>query len=67
MRITWDAKISLTPQQASQILRGGQPSIVLGGGERRQPGLDMNSFMLKPGEEKIIADQLIKLLREQSA
>src|SRR5438445_4541922 len=45
MQIMWDARISLTPQQASQILRSGQPSIVIGGGEGR-PGLAMNSFML---------------------
>src|SRR5437762_13770826 len=55
MQIVWDAKISLTPQQASQILRSGQPPIVIGGGEGR-PGLAMNSFMLQPGEENIIAE-----------
>ncbi len=66
MQITWDAKISLTPQQVSQTLRAGQPSIVIGGGEGR-PGLAMSSFMLQPGEEQIIADQLVKVLREHSA
>jgi uncharacterized pyridoxal phosphate-dependent enzyme len=66
MQITWDAKIALTPQQASKILRSGQPSIVIGGGENR-PGLAMNSFMLKPGEEQTIAEQLTKLFREHSA
>ena len=66
MQITWDAKIPLTPQQVSKTLRSGQPSIVIGGGEGR-PGLAMNSFMLKPGEEQIIADQLTKILREHSA
>lgn len=66
MQITWEAKIPLTPQEASKILRSGQPSIVIGGGEGR-PGLAMNSFMLKPGEEKIIADQLTKVFREHSA
>src|SRR5213083_1914895 len=66
MQIVWDAKISLTPQQASQILRAGQPSIAIGGGEGR-PGLSMSSFMLQPGEEQIIAEQLVKLFREHSA
>ena len=66
MQIVWDAKISLTPQQASQILRSGQHSIVIGTGEGR-PGLAMNSFMLQPGEENIIAEQLAKVLREHSA
>ena len=58
MQITWDPKIALTPQQASQTLRGGTPSIVIGGGEGR-PGLAMCSFMLKPGEDRIIAEQLL--------
>jgi L-seryl-tRNA(Ser) seleniumtransferase len=66
MQITWDSKIALTPQQVSQTLRSGQPSIVIGGGEGR-PGLAMNSFMLQPGEEQIIADHLSKVLREHSA
>ena len=48
------------------MLRSGQPSIVIGGGEGR-PGLGMNSFMLQPGEDQIIADRLSKVLREHSA
>lgn len=66
MQITWDPKISLTPAQASQILRSGSPSIAIGGGEGR-PGLAMNSFMLQPGEENIVAEQLVKLFREHAA
>src|SRR5271168_536069 len=67
MRITWDAaRISLTPQQASKLLRGSKPSIVIGGGEGH-PGLAMNSFMLQPGEDKIVAEQLSRLLREHAA
>src|SRR3954452_11275306 len=66
MGITWDARIALTPQQASHLLRSGQPSIVIGGGEGR-PGLAMNSFMLQPGEDQIIAEQLSKVLRAHSA
>jgi uncharacterized pyridoxal phosphate-dependent enzyme len=67
MSITWDAaRISLTPQQASKLLRISKPSIVMGGGEGR-PGLAMNSFMLQPGEDKIVAEQLSRLLREHAA
>jgi seryl-tRNA(Sec) selenium transferase len=66
MRIAWDAKIPLTPQQVSQRLRSGSPSIAIGGGEVK-PGLAMCSFMLQPGEEQIIAEQLVKLFREHSA
>jgi len=66
MRITWEANILITPQQVSQTLRNSTPSIVIGGGEGR-PGLAMSSFMLQPGEEQIIAEQLVKVLRAHSA
>jgi L-seryl-tRNA(Ser) seleniumtransferase len=67
MSITWDAaRISLTPQQASKLLRNSKPSIVIGTGEGR-PGLAMNSFMLQTGEDKIVAEQLSRLLREHAA
>jgi uncharacterized pyridoxal phosphate-dependent enzyme len=67
MQITWDAaKISLTPKQVSQLLRESKPPIVMGAGEDR-PGVAMNSFMLQPGEDKIVADQLIRIFREHSA
>ena len=67
MDIAWDAaKVSLTPQEVSKLLRESKPSIVLTSGEER-PGLSMNSFMLKAGEYKIVADQLVKILRAHAA
>jgi seryl-tRNA(Sec) selenium transferase len=66
MRITWDSKISATPQDISKKLRNSNPSIVIGGGEGR-PGLSMSSFMLQPGEDKIVAERLVKILRDHSA
>ncbi len=67
MRITWDqARISLTPEQASKTLRDSKPSIAISDGEGKL-GLAMNSFMLQPGEDKIVAAQLVTLLREHSA
>src|SRR5712691_6589853 len=67
LSITWDAaRISLTPEQAAKLLRSAKPSIVIGSGEGR-PGLAMNSFMLQPGEDKIVAGQLSRLLREHAA
>ncbi len=65
MRIFWDPrKISLSPRDAASALRNGKPSIVLGSSEG---GLGMNSFMLKPGEEKIIAAQLVQLFKSHAA
>jgi len=65
MDIYWDPrKISLSPHDASSALRSGKPSIVLGSS---QHGLGLSSFMLKPGEEKIIAGELEKLFKSHSA
>jgi uncharacterized pyridoxal phosphate-dependent enzyme len=65
MQINWDPRrISLTVQEASKQLRSGKPSIVL---DRNGDGFSMNSFMLQPGEEKIIAEYLVQLFRAHSA
>jgi len=66
MQITWDARVPLTPQQVSHTLRNSNPSIVISGSEGR-PGLAMNSFMLQPGEDQIIADKLSSVLRGHAA
>lgn len=61
-------KIKAAPRDITQQLRNGTPSIVLSTGERRQPNvITMNSFMLKPGEEKIVAEHLAEVLRQHSA
>jgi L-seryl-tRNA(Ser) seleniumtransferase len=66
MNITWDSRIPMEAQQVSKLLRNSKPSIVIGGGEDR-PGLTMCSFMLQPGEDKIVAEQLSRILRQHSA
>jgi uncharacterized pyridoxal phosphate-dependent enzyme len=66
MRITWDSRIPLTAEQAAKMLRASKPSVAISSGEG-QPGLSMNSFMLQPGEDKIVAAQLSKVLREHVA
>ncbi len=66
MRISWDSRISLDPKDASKMLRNSKPSIAMGGGEGK-PGLTMCSFMLQPGEDKIVAQQVSRVLREHAA
>jgi L-seryl-tRNA(Ser) seleniumtransferase len=66
MQITWDSRVSLEPKQISKLLRESKPVIVIGGGEGK-PGLSMCSFMLQPGEDKIVAERLARILREHSA
>lgn len=63
MGIKWDTKkILLTPKQVSQTLRSGKPSIVLAMSEHGGM-LSLSSFMLKPGEDSLIAEQLVKVLK----
>ena len=66
MQITWDSRIPLTPQQVSRALRNSKPAIAISIGQAGF-GLAMNSFMLQPGEDKIVAEQLSRVLREHSA
>lgn len=66
MSINWDSRVSLDPKDASKLLRNSKPSIAISGGEEK-PGLIMCSFMLQPGEDKIVADRISQLLREHAA
>ncbi len=66
MQIIWDpARIALTPRQVAQALRNSKPAIVIAAGEDR-PGLAMNSFMLQPGEDEIVAAQLAQVFRQHA-
>ena len=67
MEIKWDPqRIKITPRDVNDTLRKGTPSIVLTTGERGG-ALSMNSFMLQPGEDSIIADRLYQVLKAHSA
>lgn len=62
MQISWDPRrISLTTDQAFDLLRTSKPSIMVG---RNENGLGLASFQLRPGEERILADRLIKIFRD---
>src|ERR1700688_1164039 len=65
LRIMWDPhQIAITPKDAGAILKKSDPSIILSASEQ---GLSMNSFMLQPGEDRIIADQLTLLFKAHKA
>jgi seryl-tRNA(Sec) selenium transferase len=67
MIINWDPRrVSASPAQISTALRQSKPSIVIEPAEQAD-GLSMNSFMLQPGEERIIAARLAQLLQNHSA
>jgi len=66
--IFWDEKrVRITPEQVTEKLRAGDPSIRLarmhGTGDE---GLLISVFMLQPGEEQIVASRLRKALETNS-
>lgn len=74
MEVKWNrGKINISAQDAVKTLRSGKPSIVLAMaekhafGETRDDTLTISSFMLKPGEDAIIADKLYDYLKAHSA
>jgi len=66
MQIHWDKRIPATPREIASALRKGKPSIVLSAGEEGEV-LSLNSFMLQPGEDKIIADAVVATLKAHTS
>ncbi|GAB4023422.1 aminotransferase class V-fold PLP-dependent enzyme [Spirosoma koreense] len=63
LRVTWDTT-KLTPKALQESLRNGNPSIEVVG---EPTGISMTAWMLKPGEEKIVATRLKEELSKASA
>lgn len=67
MRVEWDTqKVALTSAQARAFLESDDPAVMVGGG----PGdnsISLASFMLKPGEERIIASRLKAMFKAHKA
>ena len=56
LRITWAAdKVKLTPKALQEQLRNGNPSIEV---VSEPAGISITTWMLKPGQEKIVATRL---------
>jgi len=66
MEIRWDKRISATPKDIAGALRKGKPAIVLNTGEEGEV-LSLNSFMLQSGEDKIIADAVVAVLKAHAS
>lgn len=57
LRITWDSEqVKISDKQLREALRFGNPSIELGGGSANS--VNVTVFMLKPGQEKIVAARI---------
>jgi len=66
LRITWDVdKLKLTEKQLREALRNGNPSIEVGGGSENS--INITVFMLKDGQEKIVAARLKEELEKATS
>ena len=60
LRIRWDQdKIKMTPPEMREHLRSGHPSIETVGG---QESVDITTWMMNPGEERIVARRVGEIL-----
>lgn len=65
LNIKWDsAKLKITDKELRETLRAGTPSIEVGGGPANS--ISVTVFMLKPGQEKIVAAKLKEVLTKAS-
>jgi L-seryl-tRNA(Ser) seleniumtransferase len=64
LRLRWDnKKVKITPEQARDALRMGHPSIeTMGGAE----SIDITTWMMIPGEERIVANRVKEILQKAS-
>jgi L-seryl-tRNA(Ser) seleniumtransferase len=67
MRIQWDPqKVALTTAQALDFLQSGDPAVMVQGGSDGN-SLSMASFMLQPGEERIVASRMKEMFKAHKA
>jgi len=65
LHITWDpAKTKLTSSELQEKLRKGDPSIEVSGGSGSN--ISISVFLLKPGQEKILATRILEELSKAS-
>jgi L-seryl-tRNA(Ser) seleniumtransferase len=62
VRITWDGK-SLTPAAVVTAMRDGEPSIAI---RSEGPALVIGVWMMRPGEDKIVAKRLRQVLETKA-
>jgi len=64
IKIRWDAaKIKITPDEVRSALRNGHPSIETMGGA---DSVDITTWMMTPGEERIVSKRIREILQHAS-
>jgi len=65
LRISWDeSKVKIKAADVREELRNGHPSIEVKGGEKT---IDITTWMMNPGEERIVAERMRDILLAASA
>jgi L-seryl-tRNA(Ser) seleniumtransferase len=65
IRLRWDTKkVKITPELAREALRTGHPSIETMGGSE---SVDITTWMMIPGEERIVSNRIKEILQKASA
>jgi L-seryl-tRNA(Ser) seleniumtransferase len=66
LRIVWDPnKIKMSGKELQEKLRAGNPSIEVGGSQGNS--INVTVWMMKPGQEKIVAKRITEELAKTSA
>ncbi len=64
IRLKWDnTKVKITPEEVRSALRNGHPSIETMGDDT---SVDITTWMMTPGEERIVAKRLKEILQKAS-
>lgn len=64
LKISWSDKVKATPGEIRDALRNGHPSIETMGGNET---IDITTWMMIPGEERIVARRIKDLLEQASS
>jgi L-seryl-tRNA(Ser) seleniumtransferase len=73
LSINWDpSKLGITGRELAEALSKGEPRIALSGGGRpggggNQTGISITSYMMKPGEDKIVGERIRQVLAQARA
>ena len=65
LHVTWDNKVKITAKELQERLRNGNPSIEIVGNEEKH--VSITSWVMKKGEEKIVAKRLKEELTKSAA
>jgi L-seryl-tRNA(Ser) seleniumtransferase len=68
LRVSWDKSlVKISEKDLQEKLRNGNPSIEIVGGEKDSNTISLTVFMLKPGQEKVVAKRLAEELAKAIA